>query len=316
VKALVARTGRALGIFVPVVLVSSFVTYGLGALSNSNPAATILGDNADPASIARMNRALGFDRPIVVQYWHWLIGSLHGNFGRSYFSQIPVSQSISQRLPVDLSIAAAAVVLAVIFGTAGGVLAATHRGSWIDRTVTAVCSIASTLPPFVIGIGLVILFATTFKLLPSSGYVGPTTNPLDWLEHIVLPGIALSFEPAVGIARQLRTAMVEVLDQNYIVGAEVRGLPRRRILIFHALRNAAGPALTVVGIAVPLLIGGAVVAEGVFALPGLGQLALESASQRDVPPLQGVLLVTSGFVIVANLLVNTTVGWLQPTRGR
>jgi peptide/nickel transport system permease protein len=176
-----------------------------------------------------------------------------------------------------------------------------------------VCSAASTLPAFVVGIILVVLFAVTVHLLPANGYVGPATSIPEWLRYIILPSLALSLAVSADIARQLRTSLVEVLDRNYIVGARVRGLPYRRILVRHALRNAAGPALTILGNDFPQMLAGAVAAEVVFSLPGLGQLVLESAETRDIPVVQGVLLVISSFVIVVNLAVNTTLNWLYRT---
>jgi len=263
-----ARLGGGLAVLVPIVLISSFITYSLGALSNSDPAATILGqDAATPAAVARLNRTLGLNHPLIVQYWNWLTQAVHGNLGRSYFSQIPVAQSIGQRLPVDLSIAVLAVILAAVLGGSAGTIAAIRRGGWFDRAVTVVCSAASTR-------------------------------------------LALSLAVSADIARQLRTSLVEVLEQNYIVGARVRGLPYRRILVRHALRNAAGPALTILGNDFPLMLAGAVAAEAVFSLPGLGQLLLQSAQTRDIPVVQGLLLVVSCFVIVVNLIVNTTLNWL------
>lgn len=312
-----ARIGRWLLIFVPVLLVSSFITFGLGALSNTNPAASMLGDNATPDSIARLTHQLGLDRPLLVQYWNWLGAALHGDLGRSYFSQIPVATSIAQRLPVDVSLAVVAILLAVLLGGGAGILAAVKRGTWIDRTVTAVCSLAATLPAFVIGIALVLVAAVAVHLFPSVGYVQPSVSPALWLSHIVLPGLALSVEPAVTVARQLRTSLVDTLGQNFVTGAVTRGLGPRRVLFGHALRNAAGPAVTVLGLSIPLLIGGAVVTESVFALPGLGQLAVTSAGERDIPVVQGVLLVTSVLVVLANVVVNAALVWLRPAaRGR
>jgi peptide/nickel transport system permease protein len=308
------RIGGGLVVLVPIVALSTFITFGLGALSNSDPAATILGqDAATPAAVAHLNRVLGVDHPLVVQYWHWLTQAAQGNLGRSWFTQIPVAQSISQRLPVDLSIAILAVILAIVIGGTAGAVAAIRRGGWFDRGVTMACSVLSTLPAFVIGIILVVLFAVTVHLLPANGYVGPTTSILQWLKYIILPSLALSLQVSADIARQLRTSLVEVLDRNYIVGAKVRGLPYRRIMIRHALRNAAGPALTILGNDFPQMLAGAVAAEAVFSLPGLGQLLLESAETRDMPVVQGVLLVISTFVIVVNLLVNTTLNWLYRT---
>jgi peptide/nickel transport system permease protein len=315
-RVVLARLGGGLAVLVPIVFLSTFITYSLGALSNSNPAATILGqDAATPAAVARLDRALGLDHPLVVQYWNWLTQAVHGNLGRSWFTQIPVAQSISQRLPVDLSIAVLAVILAAAIGGTAGVVAAVRRGGWFDRGVTMACSAVSTLPAFVVGIILVVLFAVTLHLLPANGYVGPTTSVPEWLKYIILPSLALSLQVSADIARQLRTSLVEVLGQNYIVGAKVRGLPYRRILVRHALRNAAGPALVILGIDFPQMLAGAVAAEAVFSLPGLGQLLLESAQTRDIPVVQGLLLVISTFVIVVNLVVNTTVAWLYRTDG-
>ena len=306
-----ARIGGGLAVLVPIVFLSSFITYCLGALSNSNPAATILGqDAASPAAVARLDRYLGLDHPLIVQYWNWLVQAVHGNLGRSYFTQIPVSQSIAQRLPVDLSIAILAVIFAVLIGGTAGTVAAIRRGGWFDRGLTMVCSAVSTLPAFVVGIILVVLFAVTVRAFPANGYVGPTSGVGPWLSHIFLPSLALSLQVSADIARQLRTSLVRVLEQNYIVGAKVRGLPYRRILNRHALRNATGPALVILGIDFPQMLAGAVAAEAVFSLPGLGQLLLESAETRDIPVVQGLLLVISTFVIVVNLVINTVLNFL------
>jgi peptide/nickel transport system permease protein len=310
-RAAAARIGGGLAVLIPIVVLSSFITYSLGAVSNSNPAATILGqDAATPAAVAHLDHVLGLDKPLLVQYWDWLSQAVRGNLGVSYFTQVPVSQSIAQRLPVDLSIAILAVILAALLGGTAGTVAAIRRGGWFDRGVTVVCSVVSTLPAFVVGIILVVVFAVGAHLLPANGYAGPSAGIGPWLEHIILPSLALSLQVAADIARQLRTSLVSVLEQNYITGAKVRGLPYRRILVRHALRNASGPALTILGNDFPIMLAGAVAAEAVFSLPGLGQLLLESAQTRDIPVVQGVLLVVSAFVVVVNLIVNVTLNWL------
>src|SRR5579863_7741278 len=310
-RAVAARIGGGIGVLLPILLLSSFITYSLGALSNSNPAATILGqDAATPAAVAHLDHVLGLDKPLPVQYGNWLSQAVRGNLGVSYFTQIPVSQSIAQRLPVDLSIAIGAIILAILIGGTAGTVAAVRRGGWVDRGVTLACSAVSTLPAFVVGIILVVAFAVGAHVLPANGYTGPSAGIGPWLAHILLPSLALALPVAADVARQLRTSLVSVLEQNYITGARVRGLPYRRILIRHALRNAAGPALTILGNDFPLMLAGAVAAEAVFSLPGLGQLLLESAQTRDIPVVQGVLLVVSTFVVVINLLVNTALGLL------
>ena len=310
-RAAASRIGGGLAVLIPILVLSSFITYSLGALSNSNPAATILGqDAATPAAVAHLDHVLGLDKPLPVQYENWLAQAVHGNLGVSYFTQIPVSQSIAQRLPVDLSIAIGAIILAVLIGGTAGTVAAVRRGGWVDRGVTLACSAVSTLPAFVVGIILVVAFAVTAHVLPANGYTGPTAGIGPWLAHIILPSLALALPVAADVARQLRTSLVSVLEQNYITGAKVRGLPYRRILTRHALRNAAGPALTILGNDFPVMLAGAVAAEAVFSLPGLGQLLLEAAQTRDIPVVQGVLLVVSTFVIVINLVVNTVLGLL------
>jgi peptide/nickel transport system permease protein len=310
-RVILGRLGGGIGVLVPILVLSSFITYSLGALSNSNPAATILGqDAATPAAVAHLNHVLGLDKPLVAQYADWLWNAVRGNLGVSYFTQIPVSQSIAQRLPVDLSIAILAVILAVLIGGTAGLVAAVRRGGWVDRGVTVACSVVSTLPAFVVGIILVVIFAVAVKALPANGYVGPEQGVGRWLEHIILPSLALALQLASDIARQLRTSLVTVLEQNYITGARVRGLSRRRILFRHALRNAAGPALVIIGNGFPLMLASAVAAEAVFSLPGLGQLLLNAAQSRDIPVVQGLLLVVSTFVVVVNLVINTLLAFL------
>ena len=309
-----ARIGGGLVVLVPIVFLASFITYCLGALSNSNPAATILGqDAATPAAVARYDKYLGLDHPLLVQYWNWLVQAVHGNLGRSYFTQIPVSQSIASACPSTCrsrswpsswrsSSAGRPARSPPSAGAAGSTAGSPPRArrSRRSRPSWSASSWWSCSP-------------CRCTLFPANGYVGPTSGVGPWLSHIFLPSLALSLAVAADIARQLRTSLVQVLEQNYIVGARVRGLPYRRILVRHALRNATGPALVILGNDFPQMLAGAVAAEVVFSLPGLGQLLLESAQTRDIPVVQGLLLVISTFVIVVNLVVNTTLNWLYRT---
>jgi peptide/nickel transport system permease protein len=298
----------------PVVVfgLSSLLTFGLGALTPSNPAAAVLGETATPADIVRMNHEFGLDRPFLVRYLDWLGDALTGDLGRSYFTTIPVADSIFAALPVDLAIAGLALLLAVLLGGGAGIGAALRPGSRFDRAVSAVAAALGTLPPFVIGIGLIVVFSVLLKALPAGGYVAPEQGLGEWLRFAILPALALSLDIAASIARQLRTSLVAQLAENYVTGAVVRGLSERRVLFRHALRNAAGPALTVLGIGVPMVLGGAVVTEKIFNLPGLAQLALQASAQHDVPLIQGTLLVTITVVLVANTLVNLALARLTP----
>jgi peptide/nickel transport system permease protein len=307
---------RLVSVPVTVFLIATFATYALGALGGANPAATVLGQDATPSSIAQLNHEFGLDKPFLVQYFDWLGHALTGNLGVSYFTSIPVATSIGQAFPVDLSLALLALSIAVLLGGGAGILAALRRGGWFDRAVSAVCSGLATVPPFLVGITLIVLFAVVFRLLPSGGYVPFTQNPGQWLRFALLPSLALSAEGAAAIARQLRTSLVGALEENYVLGAAARGLSTRRTLFRHVLRNAAGPALTVLGVQIPLLIGGAVVAEKMFSLPGVAQLALQAGSTRDVPVIQGALLVTIGVVLVSNVVINAVLYRITPQARR
>lgn len=315
-----ARTARSavriVSVPVTVFLLASFVTYWLGALGHANPAAAVLGDTATPSDITRLNHVFGLDKPFLVQYVTWLGHALTGNLGQSYFTSIPVSTSVEQALPVDLSLAVLALLIATVVGAAFGIAAALRPGSKFDHAVTAVCSGLATVPPFIVGIALIVIFAVTLKVLPSGGYVGLSTDPGQWLRFAILPALALSVEGAAAIARQLRTSLAGALKENYVTGAAARGLSSRRVLFRHVLRNAAGPALTVLGLEIPNLIGGAVVAEKIFNLPGVAQLALQAGNEHDIPVIQGTLLVTIGVVLVSNIAVNLALLRLSPQSRR
>ncbi|SNT03564.1 ABC transporter permease [Rhodococcoides kyotonense] len=303
-------------IVVPVFLFSTLITFLLGATSGLNPAAGIAGDAATPETIARIDAEFGLDKPVWAQYTDWMSGVLTGDLGVSWFNRIPVSELIGQRLAVSASIAGLALVIGLIFGVGLGLLAAVYRGSLFDRAVTAYTSVVSTLPPFVISIGLILVFSVWLGWLPSAGYVPLEEDPGRWLMLVIMPAVALSMDVVADIARQLRTGLVAELDQNYIVGAVVRGISPRRILFVHALRNGAGPALAILGMKIPTLIGGAVVMETMFSMPGFGRLAADSALRGDVPIVQGTLVVAIVFVLVCNIVVNITQGTLQPAAKR
>src|SRR5699024_10553057 len=226
-----------------------------------------------PVRLVGVERAAG--RP-----WHQLV------------HRDPADGDLADRIPVSLSIAGLALVIAVVVGGGAGILAATRRGGWIDATVTVLASTLATLPPFVVSILLILLFGVAVPILPTGGYVPFAQDPAGWLACIILPAIALSLEAAAGIARQLRPALVASCEENFVLGARLRGLSQRRILARYALPHAAGPALSVIGIQVPRLVGGAIIAEQIFSLPGLGLLAYEGATQGDMPVVLAAVMVT------------------------
>ncbi|WP_327232751.1 ABC transporter permease [Streptomyces sp. NBC_01317] len=308
--------GRVLAVTATVFVLASLLTFALGALSDANPAAAVLGDQATPADIARMQAEFGLDRPLYAQYVSWLGHALTGDLGVSWFTSAPVADSISQALPVDLSIAGLALLLAVLLGGGAGIGAALNNGGRFDRAVTLVCSVLATLPPFLIGIVLIVVFAVQLGALPTGGYVPLGESPAEWLRYAILPAFALSLDAAASLARQLRTSLVGALRENYVTGAEMRGFSSRRVLFGHVLRNAAGPALSVLGLSVPVILGGAVVTEKIFNLPGIAQLSLQSAEQHDIPVIQGTLLVTVVVVLIANIAVNAALAALNPAARR
>ncbi len=297
---------------VPVAAISTLIVFGMTYLATANPAAQKLGDTATPAAIARLNHHWGLDRSFLDQYGTWLGHALRGNLGVSYFSDVPVAQSIGQRLPVDLSITVVAIAVAVLAGFAAGIVAAVRRDGIVDRAITVVASVLVTIPEFWLAIMAIVVFSVALRWLPSGGYVPFAQDPVQWLRHMALPGASLGLTVAATVARQLRTSLVATLEEDYIVGARVRGLSARRVLFVHALRNAAPPAVAALGLAVPTLLGGAVIAESIFGLPGLGQLALNGATSHDIPVIQGVLVVTIGLVLVSNLAVDALLVRLRP----
>ncbi|MDQ8047085.1 MAG: ABC transporter permease [Patulibacter sp.] len=301
---------------VPVALISTLLIFLMTYLATANPAAEKLGETATPAQIAQLDHTWGLDRGFFDQYFSWLSHAVSGNLGISYFSDTPVTDSIKQRIPIDLSITIVAVVVAVVLGFGFGILAALRRGSVFDRVVTIVASTLTTIPEFWLAIMFVVLFAVTLGWLPSGGWIPFSQDPLAWLQHTILPGASLGLTVAASIARQLRNSLVATLDEDFVVGARVRGLSPRRVLFGHALRNASAPAVATLGLSIPTLLGGAVIAETIFGLPGLGKFALDGAQSHDIPVIQGVLIVSIGLVLITNLFVDALLSWLRPATRR
>lgn len=312
----VRRAARLLLTSVTVLALASLITFTLGALSKNNPAAVVLGETATPGDIARLNHEFGLDRPFMTRYLSWVWDALHGDLGRSWFTTVPVSRSVQLAFPVDLSIALYALVLALVLGFGAGVVAAARPGGLGDRIVTVVCSVLATMPPFVIGIALIVLLAVKVRLFPAGGYSPYAINLLHWLRYATLPALALALEVAANIARQLRTTLVTAQAENYAIGARMRGYSRGRVLFGHVLRNAVAPTLAVVTNALPLIIGGAVMTEKLFNLPGVAQLALQSAQRGDVPVVLGTLLVTSAVVLLGTLALGALQILLDPAARR
>jgi peptide/nickel transport system permease protein len=303
-------------VLLPVLLLGTFATYLLGVLSGLSPAHLQLGESATPAAVARLEHEWGLDRPFLVQYLAWLRGLCSGELGLSWYNGRRVAGLLASRAVISLSVAGLALAIGVGLGFVLGTVAALRQTSWIDRAITAFATFISVMPSFVVGIALVAIFAVGLGLLPSAGYVPIGEGVWPWLSHLLLPALALSCDTVADMARQLRMGLVAVLGENHVTGARLRGLGEARIFLVHVLPNGLGPALTVLGMKLPHLLGGAVVTEAVFGLPGYGRFANESALRGDVPAVQGVLVVSVVLVVVFNLVVNLLLARIVPAARR
>ncbi|MBV8839139.1 MAG: ABC transporter permease, partial [Alphaproteobacteria bacterium] len=270
-------------------------------LSPGDPAAIIAGDNATADQIAAIRRHLGLDDALPVQFFRWLVAVLHGDFGISIFSNEPVLKLIAQRVEPTLSLALTTLIVAVTLAVSFGVIAAWKVGSWIDRLLMVVSVIGFSVPVFVVGYVLIYVFSITLRWLPVQGYSPIEQGFGPWIERLILPSIALGLAYVALIARITRTAMLDVLAEDYIRTARAKGVATRSMLLKHALKNAGVPIVTVIGIGVALLIGGVVITETVFNIPGVGRLVVDAISKRDYPIIQGVILIFSGVYVLVNL---------------
>ena len=307
---------RSVLIFVPAFLLATFVTFGLRALTGLSPARIQLGEDATPEAIQRIEHEWGLDRPFLTQYGDWLNDVLHGRLGASWSNGADISTLIGSGFAISLSVATLALVIGVVAGFGFGTLAAVRQASWVDRAITGFMTVISVMPAFVVGILLIEIFAVGLRWLPSAGYVPVSAGLGLWLAHLILPALALSFDTVSDVARQLRSGLIAAYQENYVTGAIVRGLGRRRIFLRHVLRNGAGPALAVLGLRFPALIGGAVITEWIFGLQGFGRFANDSAQAGDVPSVQGVLVVSIVLVVLFNLLVNLILARVTPASQR
>ena len=296
----------------PVMFIVALFVFSLLYIAPGDPAAILAGDQATIADVERIREALGLDRPFLVRFVEWLTQIVRADFGTSIFTNQPVSTLIAQRLEPTFSIMGLTILIAVIVAVPMGVLAAWRQGGIVDQALMVLAVMGFSIPVFVVGYLLAYLFAIVLEWLPVQGYV-PLTDGLGlWLKGILLPSVALSFIYIALIARVTRASMLEVLEQDYIRTARAKGLNERTVLFVHALKNAAVPIVTVIGLGVALLIGGAVVTESVFAIPGLGRLTVDAILQRDYPVLQAIVLLFSFVFVIVNLGVDLVYILLDP----
>jgi peptide/nickel transport system permease protein len=297
---------------VPVMGVVAMVVFGLLYLTPGDPAQVIAGDQASPEDVARVRVALGLDQPAYIRFWGWLWRILHGDLGASIFSSQSVAHLIDQRLAPTVSLLLLSIVISVSAGVPFGVFAAWKQGRIVDRALTVFTTIGFSVPVFVAGYALAFVFASTLHWLPVQGFTPISEGLWPFLRTLILPSVTLSLVYAAVIARVTRTAMIEILSQDYIRAARAKGVGAMTILFRHALKNAAVPVVTIIGIGIATLIGGTVVIENVFAIPGLGRLTVDAILHRDYPIIQGVVLLSSAAYVLVNLVVDLAYTLLDP----
>lgn len=304
---------RRLLTVVPLFLIVSLIVFLLMHLSPGDPAARAAGGpDAQYADILAARERLGLNQSLVTQYLEWMRGLVVLDLGTSLFSSRPVTDAIASTLPVTLSLAAGAIVVALLIALPAGILAATRQGGAVDRMIMVGASTGIALPNFFIGLLLVMAFALTYRWFPATGYVELGESPYEWIRHLVLPWVALGVAVAAELARHLRAALRDILTQDYIRTAYAKGLPGRLSLGKHALKNAAIPVVTVLGLQVRTLLGGTVVIEQVFNLPGLGSLVVHAVFNNDYPIVQGVAMVSVLIVLAVNWMVDLSYGYFNP----
>ncbi|NNN30756.1 ABC transporter permease [Streptomyces sp. S3(2020)] len=303
---------KRLGIALPTVLVVATVSFFLVQLVPGDPAALILGDQAGGAQRAALNHELGLDQPLFTQYTSWLGQAVQGDFGDSFLTGQPVSQALAQAVPVTVSLAVLATLLSVVVGSGLGLLSAVRRGGTADRAVYAVCTVIMAIPGYWLAAVLVLLLAVRVRLFPTGDYVELSQSPGQWLGHLVLPVLALGVPSVARIAFQSRAAVIDVLGQPFVRTLQAAGVPRRRILVRHVLRNAAVPVVTVAGLTFLFLLGGVVIIEAVFNLPGLGTVMLQAVNNHDLTVVQGAVVYFSVLVTMVNLAADLAVGAINP----
>lgn len=307
ILALLKKLIRGVAVF----LIVTFVTFSLMYGNGPGIARAVLGLHATQADVQQEVIRLGLNQPLLVQYAQWLGGVVTGNLGHSFFTGQAVTNALSIRLPVTLSVVSITLVLTVIISVLLGVAAAVY-GGWVDRVVQFIAVLGSAIPSYVIAIVLIFGFALSLRWLPATGYISPSQSVGGWIASITLPVIALLTGSVAGAASQFRSAVADVLERDYVRTLRARGIAERSIIFLHVLRNSAGPGLIVLSLQTIYLIGGAVVIELVFALPGMGELTNTSAQQGDVPLVMGAVLAIIVIVLVVNFLADLAGAALNP----
>lgn len=298
---------------IPLLLFISFFVFVLIDLTPGDAAQTLAGEGATAEQIAETRARLGLDDPLIIRYLEWLGAAVQGDLGNSLYSSESVVNILFDRMPVTASLALVSLLIVLFVGIPLGVLAAVRANSWVDRAVSAFASLSMALPPFVVGLVLVLLFGISLAWFPATGYMPiEEGGVLEWLRHLILPALAIAAISTAELARQTRGALVDILQTDFIRTLRAKGLTRTKIIGKHALKNAGVPIVTIFGVQVGRVLAGAVTVEFVFAIPGFGSLAVSSVNERDMPVILGVVLISAIVVLIANVIVDLSYGYFNP----
>lgn len=302
---------KRLALSVPLVFFVSILTFVLLSLSPTGVLIAILGPNAPVESYEHLRDQLGLEDPLHARYWDWLTSALHGDLGESWVSGQAVTEAMIQRLPVTLALVCGALLLSSVLGIGLGILSAIRRGT-SARVVDVISLLGMAIPSYWLALVLVAVFAVAWPLFPATSYVPLTESPTEWARSLVLPVGVLSVGGVAALAKQTRDGMLDALTSDYVVALRARGVPERSVVLKHAFRNAAIPVVTLIGLFFIGLLGGTVFVETVFALPGLGGLAVQATLNQDVPVVLGTTVVLAVIVVIVNLGIDLIYGWLNP----
>ena len=303
---------RRLVLMVPIAFLVTIIVFLLLRLSPGDPVLVYAGEEHDPQSLAAIRHSLGLDQPLPVQYAAWITHALHGDLGHSIRTHEPVLSDIVQRLPATLELGGAAIVLSVTVSLLVGTISAMNRNSAVDLLATGFTLAGVSLPNFFLGLILILVLGLALRLLPPGGYVPFVDDPLDNLRHLILPAITLATASTAVNLRQVRSALLDALGQDYVRTARAKGLAERLVIVRHALRNALIPVVTLIGIQVGGIIEGAFITETIFFWPGVGRLAVDSIGGRDYPVVQAIVLLSALSYMSSTLLVDVLYAWLDP----
>jgi peptide/nickel transport system permease protein len=303
---------RRLASVIPVLFIVAVFTFFLVHLTPGDPVGIMLGPLATPAQINRVREALNLNLPLPIQFVQWFVKVLHGDLGESLFMSIPVPLAIWQRAEPTFLLTCMAVAIEVVIGVPAGILAATHRNTWVDQAAIALTSFGLSIPSFWLGLNLIFLFGVRLGMFPVAGYTPLSISWVGAMRSLLMPSFALGFISSALVARMTRASMLEVLSQDFVRTARAKGVVERAVVWRHALRNAILPVITVVGNSFAILLGGLVVTEQVFAVPGVGLLVINSVLHRDYPVIQGVLLVIVTLYVFINVGMDILYALIDP----